>query len=465
MRRQHLPISMILIAALATLVWGTDPCFAGPGGGTYYANSPASGVTGTALRKFVDSLPGLGYANRNNLGQYIPVAIPDTTTFFGSDYYEIGLKDYTQKLHSDLPKPTRLRGYYQINTTDTTVRNVNQYLGPLIIATKDRPVRVKFVNKLSTGTAGNLFIPVDTSLMGAGLGPDGVHSYTENRATLHLHGGNTPWISDGTPHQWTVPFGDPTPYKKGVSTRDVPDMPATGDGEMTFYWPNQQSGRLMFYHDHAYGITRLNVYAGEAAGYLLVDPTEDAMINSGVLPNLGGVYRYGIPLVIQDKTFVPQNIAVQDSKWDTAKWGQPGDLWFPHVYEANQDPYSPDGSNPFGRWDYGPWFWPPVNVDAAHAVLPEPTATPESFADTPLVNGAAYPYLQVQPRVYRFRILNACNDRALNLQIYYADPADPTGKEIRMVPAAPNPTYPPDWPTDGRTGGVPDPATVGPNMI
>ena len=164
------------------------------------------------------------------------------------------------------------------------------------------------------------------------------------------------------------------------------------------------------------------------------------MINSGVLPNLGGIYRYGIPLVIQDKTFVPANVnskpatagtpAVvgQDDKWDLTKWGQPGDLWFPHVYEANQDPLSPDGSNPFGRWDYGPWFWPPVNVDAAHAVLPEPSTTPEAFADTPLVNGTAYPYLPVQPRPYRFRILNACNDRWLNLQIYYADPADPTGQ-------------------------------------
>ena len=136
MRGQRLPISVILITSLAALALGTVTCFAGPGGGTYYANSPAGGVTGTPLRKFVDSLPGLGFANRNNLGQYIPVAIPDTTTYAGSDYYEIGLKEYTQKLHSDLPKATRLRGYYQSNTNDTTVRNVNQYLGPLIIGSK-----------------------------------------------------------------------------------------------------------------------------------------------------------------------------------------------------------------------------------------------------------------------------------------------------------------------------------------
>ena len=92
-------------------------------------------------------------------------------------------------------------------------------------------------------------------------------------------------------------------------------------------------------------------------------------------------------------------------------WGTYGDLWFPHVYEANQDPNSPDGANPFGRWDYGPWFWPPVIVDAAHSTLPEPTTTPEAFMDTPLVNGTAYPYLNVEPKPYRFRILNASNDR------------------------------------------------------
>ena len=343
---------------------------------------------------------------------------------------------------------------------------------------------MKFVNNLPTGTAGNLFIPVDTSIMGAGMSPTSPPGtncstlpkdpscYTENRATLHLHGGNTPWISDGTPYQWTVPAGEATAYKKGVSTQDVPDMTPTGDGQMTFFWSNQQSGRLMFYHDHASGITRLNVYAGEAAGYLLRNPAdEDALRTLAGVPGTLGAnpanwdLAHLVPLVIQDKTFVPKNISTQDSKWDTSKWGQYGDLWFPHVYEANQDPNSPDGANPFGRWDYGPWFWPPVLVDEAHSVLPEPTITPEAFMDTAIVNGTAYPYLVVQPTKYRFHILNACNDRVLNLSLFYADPSDPTGKDVKMVPASSNPSYPADWPTDGRDGGVPDPATVGPNMI
>lgn len=396
---------LYLSVIVVLLALGSGKAHAGSGGGTFYANSPSGGLSGTALRKFVDSLPGLGAANANNLGQYIPVATPDTASFPGSDYYEIGLRDYSVKMHSDLPKPTKLRGYYQINGPDTN----NQYLGPLIIARSvdpktpnGKPVRVKFFNNLSTSTKGNLFIPVDTSLMGAGYGPVDKttgnpcdwsaanntcnnYLYTQNRATLHLHGGNSPWISDGTPHQWTTPVGEtsvPLSMRKGVSARDVPDMPPSGDGALTFYWTNQQSNRLMFYHDHSYGITRLNVYAGEAAGFLLVDQFEDDLIdgtniagaNAGslrALPNLGGVYRYGIPLVVQDKTFVPQNINTQDAAWNfnlnsaapgpayqtTAvprdrnkyPWGTYGDLWFPHVYEANQDPASPDGANPFGQ--------------------------------------------------------------------------------------------------------------------
>jgi FtsP/CotA-like multicopper oxidase with cupredoxin domain len=91
----------------------------------------------------------------------------------------------------------------------------------------------------------------------------------------------------------------------------------------------------------------------------------------------------------------------------------------------------------------------------------------EAFMDTPLVNGTPYPVLPVARKAYRFRILNACNDRYLNLQLYYVDPANPT--EVKMVPAVPHLptdlTWPATWPTDGRDGGVPDPTTAGPAMI
>jgi FtsP/CotA-like multicopper oxidase with cupredoxin domain len=400
-----------------------------------YANSPlpsvnASGavVPGTGMRKFVDRLPGLTAAGANALGQYIPVATPGVLAGFpNDDYYEIALVEYTEKMHSDL-SPTKLRGYVQ--EVNGVAVGQPHYLGPVIVATTGRPVRIKFTNRLPVGTNGNLFIPVDTTIMGAGQGPltsggapcnpatTACASYTQNRGTLHLHGGNTPWISDGTPHQWTAPVGDTTPFKKGASTQNVPDMAIPSAGSMTFYYTNQQSGRLMFYHDHAYGITRLNVYAGEAAGYLLQD-------RAGTGEWTLGLPADQIPLVIQDKTFVwGDRVAgtgtyATDPTWATLfPSSTAGNLWFPHVYMPNQDPNAIDGSNPVGRWDYGPWFWP---VFPVMDLLPGLTsAVPEAFMDTPVVNGTAYPYLEVDAKAYRFRILNACNDRFINLQLHQA---------------------------------------------
>jgi FtsP/CotA-like multicopper oxidase with cupredoxin domain len=225
------------------------------------------------------------------------------------------------------------------------------YLGPLIVAQKDRPVRVVFRNLLPTGVKGDLFLPVDTTVMGAGPGQGGTDGsqanmgvgaqpqnplcgltakpswcYTENRATIHLHGGATPWISDGTPHQWITPAGESrdgtlTPYPQGVSVKMVPDMPVPAggaslpgqrDGVQTFYYTNQQSARMLFYHDHAWGITRINVYAGEAAGYIIEDSTEQALVTAGTIPNAAST----LPLIIEDKTFVPttQELAVADPR-------------------------------------------------------------------------------------------------------------------------------------------------------
>ncbi len=127
-------------------------------------------VPGTGMRKFMDELPGLGAANANDLGQYIPVAVPDQATYPGSDYYEIELGEYTEQLHSDLP-PTRLQGYRQTNSADPTV-GVFNYMGPMIISQRDRPVRIKFTNNLPTDEGGDLFLPVDTTMMGAGMGPN-----------------------------------------------------------------------------------------------------------------------------------------------------------------------------------------------------------------------------------------------------------------------------------------------------
>ncbi|RJP23809.1 MAG: hypothetical protein C4529_03450 [Deltaproteobacteria bacterium] len=520
----------------------------------------STSVTG-GIRKFVDNVALLGPGGANNLGQYLPVAVADKSAFPGpsppaSDYYEIGLVEYYEKMHSDLP-PTKHRGYVQLETTANAgvskhvplpngyfAVDAPHFLGPVIVARRDVPVRIKFVNLLPTGEGGNLFLPVDNTVMGAGLGPKDAmgmdcnpmmpmagmpcEKYAENRATLHLHGNNTVWISDGTPHQWTTPAGETTQYPKGVSVVDVPDMAPAENGALTFYYSNAHSARLMFYHDHSYGITRLNVYAGEAAAYLVTDAVEQDLIDgtntTGVNPGLAKVLPdLGIPLVIQDRTFVDNTtIADQDPTWN---WGTgprdpatgkiqyavTGDLWYPHVYMPAQNPWNPDwsGMNTFGRWHYAAWFWPtpvlahpPVpneyydpcgagDVDGVTCAsweppwrpdIPNPSSPGEGFMDTPIVNGTAYPYLEVEPKSYRFRILNAADDRFFNLQMYVAADKSPVAPpalpalcdgtvpvenctEVRMVPAIPTPEYPEGWPTDGRVSGVPDPASMGPGWI
>ncbi len=447
-------------------------------------------LTGTGMRKFVDALPGLCGTNysstpptanpgMNGLGQCIPVARPDTSglRFAGdataglSDFYRIAISEYSPQMHSDIP-PTRLRGY-----ADLVAGGTQQYLGPLIIATRNKAVRVLFTNNLPTG--GGLQVPVDTTYMGAGsvtASGQAAKASSPQRAVLHLHGGATPWISDGTPHQWITPSGgDGQPaalgYAKGLSFQNVPDMlslvpnaSSLTDGMGTYYWTNQQSGRLMFYHEHAYGTTRLGVYNGAAAGYLLVDPAEETALAANTAPGtITGTPDLGhmIPLVIQDKTFVPSlaQLAAQDPTWSygtNAAFGGNGngDLWFPHVYTPNQNPADLTGANGFGRWDWGPWFWPPQNQSTldlqSYACtssatpaggwafpplmcpgVPDPTraapsnspsGTPEAFMDTPVVNGTAYPTMTVDPTAYRFHVLNAANDRSLNLGLYVAEP-------------------------------------------
>jgi hypothetical protein len=153
-----------------------------------------AGYLTPGLKKFVDTLAGDGSTAANNMGEYIPIAVPDTTTYPGTDYYEIAVIQYRQKFASSLPA-TLLRGYVQLSTAvvpgkQVALGNANldptkpdtpiafkgvdgpHYLGPTIVAQKNRPVRVLFRNLLPTGVAGDLFLPVDTTIMGSGEGPN-----------------------------------------------------------------------------------------------------------------------------------------------------------------------------------------------------------------------------------------------------------------------------------------------------
>ena len=218
----------------------------------------------------------------------------------------------------------------------------------------------------------------------------------------------------------------------GPSAGFPPDMPAPPPGSYHYYWTNQQTARFMWYHDHAMGITRLNAYAGVATGYVLTDAIEQNLINTGILP----APAQTIYLVLQDKNFNPD-----------------GSLWYPYQYEHSGDS---------GRWDWS--GAPATDPEVALNALANPSTVPEAFFDTTIINGACYPYLEVQRRHYRFRILNGCQARFYNLQLYYADPHAPS--EVRMVPAD-GATYAGPYgnvtvPDDLRYGGVPDPRLAGP---
>jgi spore coat protein A, manganese oxidase len=233
-----------------------------------------------------------------------------------------------RQLHPQLP-PTPLWAY------DDGSRLVGQAgsFGMVVVAQAGTPINVSFMNNLPKTYPA--WIPVDTRLTPHGK---------EVRVLTHLHGGFVAANSDGNPAV-------------------TPDGFGPGQIQHVQY-PNQapeNSARLLWFHDHGLGATRLNVFAGLAAAYLIRDVND-----TGAEPNPIGIPggKYEIPLVIQDRQF------------------------------------NPDGT-----------FLYPTST------IPGVTWIGEYFGDVMLVNGKVWPYVEVEPRLYRFRILNGCNSRILDLEI------------------------------------------------
>lgn len=335
----------------------------------------------------------------------------------GTTHYSISVGQYSDQLHRDL-KPTKLFGYFQSHDSDGNP--IGKHLGMAIVAQLNSPVQITFKNELPA----KHIIPVDTSNFfynAAGFVASG-----QIGIATHLHGGLVPWVSDGGAYDWFTKTVAGPSFKNNVTL--VPGsngiwggLPA-GCGE--YYYPNNQSARLMWYHDHSHDITRINAYAGIASAYIMRDPFENGLTASGVLPSLGNAAE--IPLVFQDKVFIdsdpesPNYIlkAGKDPTWPILPVDHDAnDLWYPHKYEG--PPLAPEAlplgtATATGRWDS---FLSPF-VSGRPAPPPDPSDIPEMFGDTILVNGTVYPYLTVTPRRYRFRVLNACNARFMNLQLY-----------------------------------------------
>jgi spore coat protein A len=286
----------------------------------------------TTLTKYVDALPN----PLNNV-------ISPTGTLDGAPLYEVSISQFQKQLHTQLPATT-LWGYN------------NSYPGPTFDVDRGDEIKVRFTNNLVDGMGQPLehILPYDATLHGTVPGEAGGHGghsegppYPQARVVTHLHGGVVNAASDGYPEHWYSP--DPAAPANGLG--------GPAGNSLVNDYPNDQRASTMWYHDHAMGITRLNVYAGMAGFYLNRDDDELAL-------NLPAG-KYEVPLLIQDKSFYDN-----------------GDLFYP---EANT------GGVP------------------GHVV--------SFLGDVNLVNGKVWPYMEVEPRKYRFRMLNGANTRAYDLSL------------------------------------------------
>lgn len=161
-----------------------------------FAQSP------TNLRKFVTSLPGLGPSAKNEIGQHIPLATKRSINFAGkaTDLYNIAAAQFSELMHPDLPGKTDFFGYADLTNFD------QKYLAGAIVAKRGTPVLLTVTNLLPNRHV----LPVDPTIM---AGPNGlmVGDLPTNPIATQLHGGLTPWFSDGTPFQWFTPTQEAWP--------------------------------------------------------------------------------------------------------------------------------------------------------------------------------------------------------------------------------------------------------------
>jgi spore coat protein A, manganese oxidase len=242
--------------------------------------------------------------------------------------YRVAARAVTQKLHRDLPA-TPLWAYG------------DSVPGVMFDVRAGEGLLIEWANELPS----KHFLPIDHSLHGAEPG------VPEARSVVHVHGAKTLPESDGYPEDWYVP----------------------GQSRL-YHYPNDQAAALLWYHDHAMGINRLNMYAGLFGLYVIRDAREQALgLPSG---------KYEIPLVLFDR-------------------------------DARAD----------GQLSY------PVSAD------PERPWVPEVFGELHLVNGKISPYLEVEPRRYRLRILNAANGRFYRLSVPDGVDVFQIGTDQGLLPA------------------------------
>ena len=378
---------------------------------------------GVLLRSRADAqpVPG-GTLDPTTIPKYVtPLFIlptmPSTGTAGGVDLYSIGARRFKQQMLPTGFGSTTVLGFG--STTNAATFHSPAYT---IEATVNRQVRATWWNQF-VDTAGN-FIPhpltVDPTLHwanppGGVAGRDSTPTFTTTPPpytgpiplVVHLHGGHTFEDSDGYPEAWTLPVAKNIPrgYALVGSFWDQYRQEALARfgaswqiGNSILQYSNDQRATALWYHPHDLGMTRVNVLAGMAGFYLLRGGPSD--LPAGVLPGpapqagaVAGTRCYEIPLLMQDKSF-----------------NADGSMFFPTSRGFFGDT-APNG--PWIPFTDTPPYW-----------------NPEFFANTNLVNGNTWPTLTVEPRRYRFRMLNGSNARTYVMKIVSdplaARPATPT---------------------------------------
>jgi len=280
----------------------------------------------------------------------------------GGTSYTLYIEEFTQNLGlgSTGPLATTVWGYGKPGQAPT-------FPGRTFEIQQGTPITVTYVNNLvdpQTGDALPNRMPVDTTLDWAN--PGAVGGLTPVPAVAHLHGGDSQYLSDGLPDAWGTPFAE---LENGTTSLGASILtPQQGRlYSKPYLYENTQEAGTLWYHDHALGITRTNVYMGLAGFYILRDANENGLRLSAlpgdapVLPS----HPYEIPLAIQDREFSAD-----------------GSLYYP--------------------------------ADAKG--MPSPTHLPEFFGRVVLVNGQAWPKQNVEPRKYRLRLLNGSDSRFYDLR-------------------------------------------------
>ena len=363
----------------------------------------------------------------------IPPAMPRTDAppqVRGVDYYEIAVRQFRQRI---LPQsmglePTTVWSYGSVDHPASF-----NYPAFTIEASWRRPVRVKWMNELVDASRNYLphLLPVDQTLHWANppAGPHGTDTHGTDPTpytgpvpiVTHLHGGHSSEESDGYPEAWYLPAAKNIPpgfgrvgsfYRRFRAEAQRLYGQAWTPGSAVFQYDNDQRAATMWYHDHTLGMTRANVYAGPAGFYLLRGGPADAV--GGTLPGPApargdppGTRYYEIPLAIQDRSFNADGSLFYPDSRASFEGLEPSQLQIPFIPEQACG----------GPSDISPIF------------------NPEFFGNTIVVNGKTWPYVEVEQRRYRFRLLNGCNSRFLLLELSNGLPFWQIGTEGGFLPA------------------------------